>query len=146
MNALHKTTAGQGGSTMTTSENETDLGKKLRPILRELNGRSDDMEASAVVSGDGLTLAAVLGDSVDPDRFGAMCASLLALANRAAQEIERGELKQVLVEGENGVMLLVRAGPDSVLAVAAKPTINLGMVFIEARKVATKIGATRLEN
>jgi len=145
MNSAHQITEGQGGS-MTTSAKDTDIGKLLRPILRTLNGQTNDMEASAVVSGDGLTLASVLGEGVDADRFGAMCASLLALANRAAQEIARGELKQVLVEGENGVMLLVKAGPDSVLAVAAKPTINLGMIFIEARKTATRIGATIMEN
>lgn len=114
-------------------------GKKLRPILRELNASSGDIEASAVITGDGLALAWVLDESVDKDRFGAMCASLLALADRAAQEISRGELRQVLIEGEKGTMLLVYAGRDAVLAVATKPTVKLGMVFIEAKKVASKI-------
>lgn len=114
-------------------------GKVLRPVLRAFNSASKDIEASAVITGDGFSLAWVLDESVDPDRFGAMCASLLALANRAAQEISRGELKQVLIEGEKGSMLLVYAGEDAVLAVAAQPTVNLGMVFIEARKTALKI-------
>ena len=116
--------------------------KLLRPVLRALNGVSPDIEASAVVSGDGLTIAAVLGDGVDRDRFGAMCASLLALADRAAQEISRGQLKQVLVEGEHGTMLLVQAGNDTVLAVASRPTKNLGMVFLEARRAALKVQQT----
>lgn len=115
--------------------------KAIRPILRTLNGLSADIEASSAISGDGLTIAAVLGDGVDADRFGAMCASLLALADRAAQEISRGQLKQVLVEGERGTMLLVQAGPETVLAVAARPTVNLGMVFLEARRTALKIQA-----
>jgi predicted regulator of Ras-like GTPase activity (Roadblock/LC7/MglB family) len=119
-------------------------GKALRSILRKLNGHSADIEASAVVSSDGLTLAAVLGDGVDPDRFGAMCASLLALAARAAQEIARGRLKQVLVEGERGTMLLVNAGADIVLAVAARPTANIGMVFIEARKTSLDVQSALL--
>lgn len=114
-------------------------GKKLRPILRELNASSGDIEASAVITGDGLALAWVLDESVDKDRFGAMCASLLALADRAAQEISRGVLRQVLVEGSKGSMLLVYAGKDAVLAVATKPTVNLGMVFLEAKKVASKV-------
>ena len=114
-------------------------GKALRPILRGFNGSVKDVEASAVISSDGYSLAWVLDESVDPDRFGAMCASLLALANRAAQEISRGELKQVLIEGAKGTMLLVYAGDDAVLAVAAQPTVNLGMIFIEARKTAQNI-------
>ncbi len=111
----------------------------LRSVLRELNASSTDIEASACISSDGFTLASVLGNGVDPDRFGAMCASLLALAHRAAQEIQRGLLKLVLVEGEHGVMLLVQAGPDAILAVAAKPSQNLGMIFLDSRKVAQKL-------
>ena len=116
--------------------------KLLRPVLRTLNSVSPDIEASAVITSDGLTIAAVLGDGVDRDRFGAMCASLLALADRAAQEISRGQLKQVLVEGEHGTMLLVQAGTDTVLAVASRPTTNLGMVFLEARRAALKVQET----
>jgi len=81
----------------------------------------------------------VLGNNVDPDRFGAMCASLLALAQRAAQEVQRGNLKLVLVEGEQGVMLLVQAGPNTILAVAAKPSKNLGMIFMDAKKFSKKL-------
>ena len=113
--------------------------KSLRSILRTLNAFSADIEASAGISTDGIMLASVLAENTDQDRFGAMCASLLALADRAAQEIARGTLKQVLIEGDRGVMLLVYAGRDAVLAVAARPTVNLGMVFIEARKTAAKI-------
>jgi uncharacterized protein len=122
-----------------SEQEKSEPGKSLRPVLRLINAASTDIEASAVISGDGFTLAAVLGDEVDSDRFGAMCASLLALANRAAQEISRGKLKQVLIEGENGIMLLVYAGNNAVLAVAAKSTINLGKVFIDTRKSAAKV-------
>lgn len=114
-------------------------GRLIRPILRRLNGSSVDVEASAVISSDGLMIAAVLGEGVDADRFGAMCASLLVLADRAAQEISRGRLKQVLIEGELGMMFLVHAGADAVLAMAARPTVNLGMAFLEARKTAQQI-------
>jgi predicted regulator of Ras-like GTPase activity (Roadblock/LC7/MglB family) len=119
-------------------ENEHPQAKLVRPILRRLNSISSDIEASAVISGDGLSIASVLGD--DPDRFGAMCASLLALADRTAKEISRGDLKQVLVEGTAGSMLVVRISSLAVLAVAARPTVNLGRVFLEARKVANIIG------
>lgn len=111
----------------------------LRSVLRELNASSTDIEASSCISGDGYSLASVLGQGIDPDRFAAMCASLLALAHQASQEIQRGNLKLVLVEGDQGVMLLVQAGPDHILAVAAKPSRNLGMIFLESRKIAQKL-------
>jgi len=117
----------------------------LNSILRELNASSSDIEASACISSDGFNLASVLNNDIDPDRYSAMCASLLALANRTAQEVQRGSLKLVLVEGEQGVMLLVQAGQNSILAVAAKPTRNLGMIFLSAKKFAQKI-ITTLDN
>ncbi len=114
----------------------------VRSVLRELNATSGDIEASAAITTDGFIIGSVLDKGVDEDRFAAMCASLLALADRAAEEISRGELKQVMIEGSSGLMLLVHAGADAVLAVAAKPTVSLGMVFIEARKAAEKIKTT----
>lgn len=125
---------------MNDKTNEHPQAKLIRPILRRLNSISSDIEASAVISGDGISIAAVLGEEVDPDRFGAMCASLLALADRTAKEISRGELKQVLVEGTTGSMLVVRVSDLAVLAVASRPTVNLGRVFLEAKKVANLIG------
>ncbi|VAW77551.1 hypothetical protein MNBD_GAMMA13-1994 [hydrothermal vent metagenome] len=116
-----------------------DIDKQIRPVLRELNSTSNAMEASAVISRDGLSIASVMGTGVDPDRLGAMCAALLGLADTTAKELQRGELKQVLLDGAKGVLLLVHIGATHVLALAAKPNINLGMVLLEAKKTAQKL-------
>ena len=108
----------------------------LRRLIRRFKASLEGIQAVAVISGDGLALASELDETADADRFAAMCASLLALAGQAADEVARGVLRQVLVEGEEGAMLLVQAGPDTVLAVAASRAVNIGRVFIEARKTA----------
>ena len=123
------------------NNNKEEIDKKIRPILRELNGKSTEMEASAVISRDGLSLASVLGESVDPDRLGALCAAMLGLADTTAKELDRGELKQVLLQGTKGVLLLVHIGSTHVLALAAKPEVNLGIVLLEAKKTAQKLAA-----
>lgn len=109
---------------------------KLRGVLRALHAAQPDIEASAVISSDGLIIASVLGAQTDGDRYAAMCAALLALSERASKEALRGELQMVLVQGDQGAMLLVRAADDQVLAVAANPRANLGMIFNQARKTA----------
>lgn len=108
----------------------------IRSALRGLNALSVEIEASAAISGDGFVIASVLGPEVNAERFGAMCASLLALADRSAQEIRLGTLKQVVLVGETGSMLLVQAGPDAVLVVSARAALNLGRLFLSAAKVA----------
>ena len=112
------------------------LMSKARGLLRALQASSDQIQASALVTHDGLTLASVLSSEVNADRFGAMCASLLALASRAAGEVDRGELRQVILDGEYGPLLLTRAGTTGVLAVAASPKANLGKVILDTRKTA----------
>ncbi|WP_119154896.1 roadblock/LC7 domain-containing protein [Caldimonas tepidiphila] len=115
------------------------LASSARSVLRNLQASSEHIQASALVSGDGLVVAAVLGSGVDEDRFGAMCASLLALATRAAREVDRGELRQIILDGAQGVMLLTRAGGTGVLTVAAANTINLGKLILDTRATAQKL-------
>lgn len=121
------------------------LASAARSILRTLHAGSDQIQASALVSSDGLVIASVLGSGVDEDRFGAMCASLLALASRAAKEVDRGDLRQIILDGSTGTMLLTRAGRVGVLAVAAASTVNLGKVILDTRATAQKLAAL-LEN
>lgn len=115
------------------------LASKARGVLRGLQASSNTIEASACVSNDGLILASVLSDAVDEDRFGAMCASLLALAARAAQEVQRGELRQIILDGSLGPMLLTRAGAHAVLAVATSPEANLGKIILDTRNTARSL-------
>lgn len=113
-----------------------DLRKELEIVLRKLNVSAKCISASSVMTTDGVNIVSVMGEECDSDRFSAMCASLLALAETTAKEINRGKLKQVLVECEMGSMLIVHVGADAVLAVASGPGVNLGMIFMEARKAA----------
>ena len=69
-----------------------------------------------------------------------MCASLLALATRAANEVDRGALRQVILDGTKGPMLLTHAGTSAVLAIAAHPSANLGRLILETRKAAAELG------
>jgi predicted regulator of Ras-like GTPase activity (Roadblock/LC7/MglB family) len=118
---------------------EQEKEKVLKAVLRRLNSTSNNIEASAVMTRDGLTLASVFDENVCPDRLGAMCASMLSLAAKTAQELARGNLEQVLIEGENGYLLIVHIGQNAVLSVISRPSSNLGMVFIEAKKTAAEL-------
>ena len=117
------------------------LANAVTPILKRLNSTSSDIQASAVMSRDGHTLASVLGDSVNSVRLGAMCATLLSLGEKASQELNRGHLKQILIQGEDGYVLLLRIGEKAVLAVVSQPSANLGMMLVEARRTASEIVA-----
>ncbi|TQV62538.1 MAG: hypothetical protein FNT29_08090 [Halothiobacillaceae bacterium] len=111
----------------------------LTSILSELNGSSADIEASAIVSTDGLMMAALLPGGMDEDRVGAMSAALLSLGDRTAKELARGGLEQVLIKGDKGYILMTHAGDDAVLTVLAKPQAKLGLIFLDVKRAAESV-------
>ncbi len=111
----------------------------LTSILSELNGSSADIEASAIVSTDGLMMAALLPGGMDEDRVGAMSAALLSLGDRTAKELARGGLEQVLIKGDKGYILMTHAGEDAVLTVLAKPQAKLGLIFLDVKRAAESV-------
>ncbi|MCB1875134.1 MAG: roadblock/LC7 domain-containing protein [Chromatiales bacterium] len=111
----------------------------LASILSDLNGSSADIEASAIISTDGLMMAAMLPANMDEDRVGAMSAAMLSLGDRTAQELGRGDLEQVLIKGSDGYVLMTHAGDEAVVSVLAKPTAKLGLVFLDVKRAAQNI-------
>ncbi len=111
----------------------------LNTVLSDLNGTSADIQASGVVSIDGLMIAAQLPASMDEDRVGAMSAAMLSLGDRTAEELERGDLEQVLIKGKDGYVLMMHAGDDAVVTVLAKPTAKLGLIFLDVKRAAENI-------
>jgi predicted regulator of Ras-like GTPase activity (Roadblock/LC7/MglB family) len=113
----------------------------LNSILNELNGTSADIEASGIISTDGLIMAAILPQGMDEDRLGAMSAAMLSLGDRTAQELARGSLEQVLIKGAKGYVLMTYAGQEAVLTVLAKPNAKLGLIFLDVKRAAESISA-----
>ncbi len=111
----------------------------ISSILSDLNGTSADIEASAVISTDGLMIAALLPSGMDEDRVGAMSAAMLSLGDRTAQELSRGKLEQVMIKGNQGYVLMTHSGEDAVLSVLAKPNARLGLIFLDVKRAAENI-------
>ena len=108
----------------------------FQQVLEELKGSSADVEASALISTDGLMIASSLPNGMDEDRVGAMSAALLSLGDRAARELARGTLERVLLQGERGYVIMSSAGSEAVLTVLARHTAKLGLLFLDIKRAA----------
>jgi predicted regulator of Ras-like GTPase activity (Roadblock/LC7/MglB family) len=102
--------------------------------LRELQASSPDIEASAVVSVDGLSIASALPQGVEEDRVSAMSAAMLSLGERIATELGRGTLEQVYIKGVKGYVVLMAVGEDAVLTALAREQAKLGLIFLDMRR------------
>jgi hypothetical protein len=102
--------------------------------LRDLQASSPDIEASAVVSVDGLSIASALPAEVEEDRVSAMSAAMLSLGERISTELGRGTLEQVYIKGEKGYVVLMSVGEEAVLTALAREQAKLGLIFLDMRR------------
>lgn len=107
--------------------------------LRALRMNTPDIEASAVVSVDGLIMASDLPSDVEEDRVSAMSAAMLSLGERIAGELRRGVLDQVFVRGEQGYVVLMAIGQEAVLTAMATSRARLGLVMLDMKRTATEL-------
>jgi predicted regulator of Ras-like GTPase activity (Roadblock/LC7/MglB family) len=119
--------------------------ERLVRRLQDMQRNTPDVEATAVVSVDGLTIASSLPAGVEEDRVSAMSAAMLSLGERIAGELGRGMLDEVYVKGEKGYVVLRAVGEEAVLTVLARQQTKLGLLFLDMRRasedLATILGA-----
>ena len=104
--------------------------------LKKLQISSPDIQASAVVSSDGLIIASALPKNIEEDRVSAMSAAMLSLGDRISGEMRRGDLDQVYIRGKDGYVLLMAVGEEAVLTVMANENAKLGLIFLDIKRTA----------
>jgi predicted regulator of Ras-like GTPase activity (Roadblock/LC7/MglB family) len=108
--------------------------EQLMEKLRDLQASSGDVEAAAIVSVDGLSMASMLPSGIEEDRVSAMSAAMLSLGERIASELDRGELDQVNVKGQHGYVILTAVGEEAVLTVIARKDAKLGLILLDVTR------------
>ena len=110
--------------------------EQLVDRLRSMQQSAPDIEASAIVSVDGLIMASALPQEVEEDRVSAMSAAMLSLGERISGELGRAGLEQVYIKGSAGAIVLTSIGEEAVLTALTRPEAKLGMIFLEMRRAA----------
>ncbi|BCG64501.1 MAG: hypothetical protein methR_P2285 [Methyloprofundus sp.] len=124
----------------------TIFSETLLEILSELHSTSVAIQASAIISNDGLLMATFidkkLQKKLDEDRATAMATAIFAQAKRVAHEIKLGGLQQVLVQGKDGYCIVMAAGEQVMLSVLLDNSAQLGFSLLSCGRCAQKITAT----
>ncbi|MFX0186599.1 MAG: roadblock/LC7 domain-containing protein [Candidatus Hodarchaeota archaeon] len=111
----------------------------LDVILKKLLSAIPEVKAAAIVSVEGLPIASALPQGIDETRIAAMTAALLSLAERAIQEMRKGDFEQVYVKGTDGYLLVLAAGQNAVLTVSTTKDVRLGLIFLDCKRTCDKI-------
>ena len=109
--------------------------EQLVDRLREMQMATPEIEASALVSIDGLIMASALSAEVEEDRVSAMSAAMVSLGERISDELGRGGLEQVYIRGDSGYVILASVGEEAVLTALTREGAKLGLIFLEKRQI-----------
>jgi len=113
----------------------------LERTLRTLHTAVPGIIASVIVNIDGLLVSAYPPGNDDnftenptsSPQVAAMAATLIGLAERTLGRLAQGDLERLLMEGEDGVMIVYPAG-RAALAVLVEKDVKMGMVLYAAAR------------
>lgn len=107
-------------------ENLNEAMDNLDDILKVLLGANPEVKAAIIVSIERLPLISDLPLDMD-----AVNATLLALAEKAATEMEKGEFEQMLIRGSEGNLLV----SQNVGLIPLAKDVRLGLIFLELDRI-----------
>ena len=120
-----------------TEDSSNELVFRLEALCQE----SADIEASMLVSVDGLTIASALPKEIEESRISAMSAALLSLSQSIVSDLNMGTLEQVSIKGNQGYVVLMAIGQSAVLTVLAGEQAKIGMVTLVMKQASVKLSA-----
>lgn len=116
--------------------------QKLTGVLQNFVSSSSDVQGAAVVTPDGLSLSSVLPGEMDEERVSAMSAAMLSLGERIGQELARGSIDRIFVDGDSGFGVLTSCGADAVFLVLASKAAKQGVLMLEIKQALNDLKST----
>ncbi len=113
-----------------------DVGGILNELLERAPG---DITGAALLRPDGLMIASVLSKDTDEKRLAAMGAAIVGTSQRTCDELSRGNLSEIIIEGSTGKATFSFAGNKGILAVLSPKEVNLGLVLMEIERTSASI-------
>ena len=118
----------------------------LEDELKKLHTIVTGVKATVIVNIDGLLVASYpTGDEENPHenptsspQVAAMSATLIGLAEKTLGRLAQGDLERLLMEGEEGTMVVYPAGRASV-AVLVDKDAHMGHVLYATRQAASEV-------
>ncbi|MHA1485078.1 MAG: roadblock/LC7 domain-containing protein, partial [Candidatus Thorarchaeota archaeon] len=97
---------------------------KIKEIMEEATTTAAGIKAAILLSKEGLPIASALPASLEEAEIAAMAASILGVADLAAERMEQGILEEVLMTNEKGLIIMRSAGEKAILVLAASKNVK----------------------
>jgi predicted regulator of Ras-like GTPase activity (Roadblock/LC7/MglB family) len=112
--------------------------EKIMKLLKELEEKTD-LEASAVVTREGMRLACSVSAEMDADVFSAAAAAMVNLGSMTIRRLRQGNLKEVIIKGDEGYTIVTEADDTTMIVAAGRQSFRLGYYLGVLKKYASDI-------
>lgn len=116
------------------------LGEQLTTHIEALRNAVPELKGVLLASNEGLPIAHSLSGAADANEVAAMATAAWSLGRRISDSIGAGVSSEVSIQAEDGTLFVYSAGTKAVLAVSSPRGGNAGLIHLEARTAANKIG------
>jgi predicted regulator of Ras-like GTPase activity (Roadblock/LC7/MglB family) len=103
----------------------------MEELLKRLRNDTPGVSAVALVSNDGLIISSLLPDTIEAERVAAISAALLNQGESSSEDAMLGEMSQITIRGEEGFIVISRAGKETLLTVFTTTNAKLGLVLFD---------------
>nr|WP_244315597.1 roadblock/LC7 domain-containing protein [Streptomyces albidochromogenes] len=110
-------------------------------LLDDLVTRVSEVRHAVVLSNDGLAVGASSAlNREDAEHLAAVASGFNSLAKGAGRHFRVGDVRQTLVEMDDGLLFVAAAGDGSCLAVLSTATADIGLIAYEMARLVKRVG------
>lgn len=119
----------------------------LENKLRELTQTTKGMREAVIVSLEGFVVAshspqehqAMIGSGTSSPQVAAMAATMFALGEQTLLRLVQGDIERILLEGENGAMIVYPINHSAALATLIDKNAKVGLALLAVSRAADSI-------
>ncbi|MFX0090945.1 MAG: roadblock/LC7 domain-containing protein [Candidatus Hodarchaeota archaeon] len=111
----------------------------VEDLLKKTMSRVKDILGLTVVTREGLPIASLSIAEIDEALVSAMSSAILVLAKRVTNELKRGNMNKTIIQGSDGLVVLMEAGTDAVLLGVTNADAKMGVVLFDMERAAKLI-------
>jgi len=116
-----------------------ELQGKLKVIMEESTALATGIRAWMLLSREGLPISSAVPQGLEEAEIAAMAASILGVADLAAERLDQGALEEILMTNEKGLVIMKSAGEKAILVLAASKGMKTGLLVYAATTACEKI-------
>ncbi len=104
--------------------------EKLDKVLTKFM-QVGQVKAVGIVSVEGLLITSIMPPDMNERIVGALCSTIIASAETASSQMGTGEVSEVNIKTEHGILLLKPAGEKALLFALAEVEAQFGLITLE---------------